>query len=123
MFSVRCRDSHGNIQLSLRGHAVQEAAVLLRVHHLHPHLHDCLRLLDVLLAGPQVSPGSGDVDHHYPAGHVHHHSQHQQLPAPSGLHQGLHLKHETLSYNLVADNCEEVWMNIKDECMKECYLA
>ena len=63
-------------------------AQLLRVHHLHPDLHDCLRVLDVLLAGPQVGPGPGGAHHHHTARHVHHHLLHQQLPAPRGLHQG-----------------------------------
>ena len=64
------------------------SVVVLRVHHLHPHLHDGLRLLDVLLAGPQVGPCQGGADHHHPAGHVHHHLQYQQLSASSCLHQG-----------------------------------
>ena len=64
------------------------AAVVLRVHDLHPDLHDGVRVLDELLAGPQVRPRPRGPHHHHAARHVHHHLQHQQLPAPGGLHQG-----------------------------------
>ena len=72
------------------------SVVVLRVHHLHPHLHDGLRLLDVLLAGPQIGPGPSDADHHDPPGHVHHHRQHQQLSPARRLHQGLNMIHPLL---------------------------
>ena len=64
------------------------AAVVLRVHDLHPDLHDGVRVLDELLAGPQVRPRPRDADHHHAARHVHHHRQHQQLPPTRRLHQG-----------------------------------
>ena len=64
------------------------SAVVLRVHDLHPDLHDGVRVLDELLAGPQVRPRPRGPHHHHAARHVHHHLQHQQLPAPGGLHQG-----------------------------------
>ena len=86
--SVRRRDGHGGLQLSVRGHAVQEADILLCRHHLCPHLHDRLRVLDVLLAGPQVRPGQGGAHHHHAARHVHHHLLHQQLSSTRSLHQG-----------------------------------
>ena len=86
--SVRRRDGHGGLQLSVRGHAVQEADILLRRHHLCPHLHDRLRVLDVLLVGPQVRPGQGGAHHHHPASNGHHHGKHQLLDASCGLHQG-----------------------------------
>ena len=64
------------------------SALFLHRHRLRPLLHDGLRLLDVLLAGPQGSarqsgPGSDD-----PAGDVHHAGQHTELPPARGLHQG-----------------------------------
>ena len=64
------------------------AAVVLRVHDLHPDLHDGVRVLDELLAGPQVRPRPRGPHHHHAARHVHHHLLHQQLPAARGLHQG-----------------------------------
>ena len=88
IFSVRRWDCYRNIQLPVSGYAVQATIILLRLHHLYPHLHDGLRVLDVLLAGPQVSPGQGGADHHNPAGDVHHHLQYQQFPPACGLHQG-----------------------------------
>ena len=51
--AVRRGDGHGRVQLPLGGHDVQAAAQLLRLHHLRPYLYDGLRVLDVILAGPQ----------------------------------------------------------------------
>ena len=85
---VWCGDSYRGLQLSLCWHAVQAPAILLCGHHLYSNIHDCLCVLDVFLAGPQVSPCQGVFNHHHPLGHVHHHLQHQQLPTPSSLHQG-----------------------------------
>ena len=64
-FSVWCKNSHRGVFLSLTGHAVPKTTVLLCCHHLCPHLYDRLRLLDVLLARPQVSPSKGLLDHHH----------------------------------------------------------
>ena len=60
---MRRDNEHRDLQLPLAGHAVPAAAQLLRRHHIYPHLHDRLRLLDVLLAGPQVRPGQADTEH------------------------------------------------------------
>ena len=64
------------------------AALLLHRHRLRPLLHDGLRLLDVLLAGPQGGAGQGGAGRDDPAGDVHHPGQHPEQPAARGLHQG-----------------------------------
>ena len=92
--SVRRGDGHRGVLLPLRGHAVQAADVLLRGHHLRSHLHDRLRVLDELLAGPQVRPRPRHAHHHHAARHVHHHRQHQQLTPTRRLHQGDQSSHK-----------------------------
>ena len=67
---------------------VRPPAVVLHSDGVRALLHDGLRVLDVLLAGPQGGAcpcGAGSDD---PAGDVHHPGQHPELPAPGRLHQG-----------------------------------
>ena len=45
------------VQLPHRGHDFQAADRLLPLHHLLPHRHHRLLLMDVILAGPQVGKG------------------------------------------------------------------
>ena len=78
-----------SLEVSIRPPIIIIPAVLLRVHNLCPHLHDCSCHLDVLLAGPQVCPSKGDAHHHHPPGHVHHDLQHQQLSSTCGLYKGI----------------------------------
>ena len=42
------------VQLSDRGHDVQETDLLLHHHHLHSNLDDRHGVVDVLLVGPQI---------------------------------------------------------------------
>ena len=64
------------------------AAVVLRVHDLHPDLHDGVRVLDELLAGPQVRPRPRGPHHHHAARHGYNHLLDQRLNATSFLYQG-----------------------------------
>ena len=85
---VRRGDGHRGVLLPLRGHAVQAPDVLLRGHHLRSHLHDRLRVLDELLAGPQVRPRPRRPHHHHAARHGYNHLLDQRLNAASFLYQG-----------------------------------
>ena len=77
-----------SLEVSIRPPIIIIPAVLLRVHNLCPHLHDCSCLLDVLLAGPQGGAGPGGPGGDHPAGHVHHPGQHPEQPPARRLHQG-----------------------------------
>ena len=51
-------------------------------------LDDGVRVLALLLAGPQGGAGPRGAGGDHAARHVHHPGQHPELPAPGGIHQG-----------------------------------
>ena len=76
------------VQLSQSGSGLCQRTFFLHPDHLHPLLHDCPRLLVLVLAGLQGSASKGGPWGDHPAGHVHHHGLHTAKPPSSRLHQG-----------------------------------
>ena len=90
---------------------VRAAALLLPGHRLRALLHDRLRVLDVILAGPQGGAGPGGAGSDHPAGHVHHPGQHPELPPACRLHQGNYRSSQPVVLKAMSSKNNNVMLN------------
>ena len=85
---LRRHHCHWRLLLSQGWTPLCSSALLFRGDSVCALHDDCLCLLDVFLARPQGSASQGGSRGDHLAGHVHHPSQHTELPSSSRLHQG-----------------------------------